>query len=90
MMIIMSKNIKVKNKIKIEPEKFYYFKHLREYLKSKNLIHSRPTLIKLEKRGLIPAARASIEFDVRSPRIYTGTQIIEIAEIIKEAYSSCI
>lgn len=85
----MSTNIKNKIENNIESDKYYYFKDLRAYLKSKNLLHSRPTIIKLEKRGLIPKAQASVEFDGRSPRIYTGAQIFQIAEIIKQAYSSC-
>jgi len=48
-------------KLELEDQKLYFKKSLLLFLKQQGLPHSKPTLLKYEKLGLIPSPRRNIE-----------------------------
>lgn len=70
-----------------EDDKLYFKKDLLRFLKQQGLPHSKPTLIKYEKMGVIPSPRRRIEGFKLAWRIYTGATIKEIASILRKMIS---
>ena len=73
--------------MELDDEKIYLKKDLVSYLKSKNLPHSYPTILRYEKRGVIPSPRMNTKgmdyLNFTSDwRVYTGKTIKMIAEDI--------
>lgn len=67
-----------------EDDKLYFKKDLLRYLKQKGLPHSKPTLLKYERMGIVPSPRRRIEGFKLAWRVYTGAMIKEIANIMKD------
>jgi hypothetical protein len=70
--------------MKLENDKFYLKKDLLAYLKECGLPHTYPTLLSYEKKGIVPSPRRKIEGFKVAWRMYTGAEIKEIANILKE------
>lgn len=68
----------------IDEHKLYFKRDLQAYLKSQGLPFSYPTIIKYERIGAIPSPRYTIEGFENRWRLYTGKEIIDIAEILKK------
>jgi hypothetical protein len=75
---------KKKEKFVPEDNKLYFKKDLLTYLEQQGLPHTKPTLLRYERLGIIPSPRRRIEGFERAWRVYTGLQIKEISNILKE------
>ena len=69
--------------MKLEKYQLYFSKTLLDYLKSKNLPHSKPSLIRYENEGIIQSPRTQVGSGKYSWRVYTGEEIEQIAEDLK-------
>ena len=70
--------------MEIDNDKLYLKRDLQLYLKKMGLPSSYPTIIKYEKMGLIPSPRRTIAGFEHKWRLYTGEEIKDIAEILKQ------
>lgn len=68
--------------MEIDENRFYYKRDLIAYLKSQDLPHSQPTIIKYEKLGIIPSPRNSSSSN--NWRLYTGKELKDIANSLRE------
>jgi len=64
-------------------DKLYFKKDLQVHLKMLGLPYSYPTILSYERKGLIPSPRRNIESFKTKWRVYTGKEIKEIGESIK-------
>ena len=77
------------NVMKLDDEKIYLKQDLVKYLEFRGLPHSYPTILRYEKRGVIPSPRMNIkgteylEF-TNKWRVYTGKTIKDIADLIEK------
>jgi len=70
----------------LQDNKLYFRKDLTAYLKSQGLPFSKQTILKYERMGIIPSPRSHIDTMKKGRkrwRIYTGSEIKEIAKILK-------
>ena len=64
-------------------DKLYRRPALEKYLEENGLPHSHPTIIKYEKRGIIPSPRQQFDDTKYPPRAYTWDEIVQIGEILR-------
>ena len=63
----------------------YSYSDFKLVLKSHGLPHSDPSVIKMERRGLMVSPRLPTAKSEKSPKVYTGRQVKEIVEkLLKE------
>jgi len=70
----------------IQDNKLYFRSDLEAYLKDQGLPSTRPTIVRYEKLGIIPSPRshiATMKKGKKGWRVYYGSEIKEIAEILK-------
>jgi hypothetical protein len=82
--ILNEEEEKLLAEIDVNSDRFYSRKMLMVYLKSMGLPFSRPTLDNLEKKGIFKSNRLDFHDGKNIPRVFTGKEILSIAESIRK------